>query len=118
MELKYNVMENQDIEPYGKRNFRNEDAYLRAEKRLKELKGFYWHAFWYVAVNIFIIIMIVTNGGSLFHFGTWSTPFFWGIGLGFHAIGVFGKSRLFGKSWEERKIKEFMEREENESRNF
>ncbi len=114
MELKYTIMEKYDIEPYGKKDFRNEEAYLRAEKRLKELKGFYWHAFWYVAVNIFIIIMIVSNGGNIMHYGTWSTPFFWGIGLGFHAIGVFGKNRLFGKSWEERKIKEFMEKEKRE----
>ena len=31
-------------------HFRKEDAYLRAQKRLKELKGFYGHAFWYVVV--------------------------------------------------------------------
>lgn len=111
-------MENYDIEPYGQRNFRNEDAYLRAEKRLKDLKGFYWHAFWYVAVNIFIIVIIVSNGGDFFHFGTWSTPVFWGIGLGVHALGVFGKNLFFGKAWQERKIREFMERENRESRHF
>ena len=39
--------------------YHKESAYLRAQKRLKEIKGFYWHAFWYVVVNIFIITMIV-----------------------------------------------------------
>ncbi len=93
--------------------FKKEDAYLRAQKRLKELKGFYWHAFWYVAVNIFIIVMIAVNSdGNIWHFGTLSTPLFWGIGLGFHAIGVFRKSLFFGKKWEERKIKEFMEKDQ------
>ncbi|TBN03640.1 2TM domain-containing protein [Hyunsoonleella flava] len=111
-------MEKYDIEPYKERNYKNEDAYLRAEKRLKELKGFYWHSFWYVVVNIFIIIMIVSNGGDLLHYGTWSTPFFWGIGLGFHAIGVFGKRFAFNKKWEERKIREYMEREERNQRQF
>lgn len=111
-------MENNKIEPYGNQNFRNEDAYLRAEKRLKELKGFYWHAFWYILVNIFLIIVILSNGGSFWHFGTWSTPFFWGIGLGFHALGVFSKHLVFGKAWEQRKMREFMEREERESRHF
>jgi len=112
MELNYKIMEN-NIEPYTPKSYRNEDAYIRVEKRLKDLKGFYWHAFWYVAVNIFIVVMIVSNGGSIMHIGTWSTPLFWGIGLGFHAIGVFGKNRLFGK-WEERKIKEFMEKEQRQ----
>jgi len=40
-----------------------------------------------------------------------STAFFWGIGLAFHAYGVFGKHLLFSKDWEERKIKEFMEKD-------
>ncbi|MFD2726800.1 2TM domain-containing protein [Hyunsoonleella rubra] len=111
-------MENYDIKPYGEKNYSNEEAYLRAEKRLKELKGFYWHAFWYVAVNIFIVGMIIYNGGSFFHFGTWATPVFWGIGLGFHAIGVFGRRFAFGKKWEERKIREFMEKEEQDRRQF
>lgn len=111
-------MEKYNIEPYKDINYKNEDAYLRAEKRLKELKGFYWHAFWYVAVNIFIIVMIMVNGGDIMHFGTWSTPLFWGIGLGFHAIGVFGKRFAFNKNWEERKIREYMEREKHNDRQF
>lgn len=92
-------------------NFKKEDAYIRAEKRLKELKGFYWHAFWYVAVNVFLIGMIAVNGGDIFHYGTFSTAFFWGIGLGFHALSVFGKNLMFSKNWEERKIKDFMDKD-------
>jgi len=102
---------------YIDQGFRKEDAYLRAQKRLKELKGFYWHAFWYAVVNIFLIILITnTSSLSIWDFGVWSTAFFWGIGLGFHAIGVFGKRFAFSKKWEERKIQEFMEREERERR--
>ncbi len=98
-------------------NYKKEDAYLRAQKRIKELKGFYAHAFWYVIVNIFLIIMIgVKSNWNIFHFGTFATPLFWGIGLGFHAIGVFGKNRLFSKSWEERQIKKFMDQEDKNLR--
>ena len=39
--------------------------------------------------------------------------FYWGIGIAFHAIGVFGKGIIFSKDWEERKIQELIE-EENE----
>lgn len=100
--------------------YHKESAYLRAQKRLKEIKGFYWHAFWYVVVNIFIITMIVLNSeGDIWNFGVFSTPIFWGMGLGFHAIMVFGKSLFFGKSWESRKIQEFMEKEnENDKHRF
>ncbi|WP_248722337.1 2TM domain-containing protein [Seonamhaeicola sp. ML3] len=93
--------------------FRKEDAYLRAQKRIKELKGFYAHAFWYVAVNIFIFVTIGANSNwNVWHFGTFATPIFWGIGLAFHALGVFGKNLFFSKSWEERQIKKFLEEDE------
>tara|TARA_R110001583_G_scaffold102332_1_gene248911 strand:- start:694 stop:1020 length:327 start_codon:yes stop_codon:yes gene_type:complete len=93
-------------------DYKKEDAYLRAQKKLKEIKGFYWHAFWYVVVNAFIIITIVSNSdGNIWNLGTFSTPLFWGIGLGFHALGVFGKNLFFGKAWEERKIKEYMDKD-------
>lgn len=110
-------MKNKDLKSYEE-SFQEENAYLRAEKKVKELKGFYWHAFWYVVVNVFIIGMIVANGGSLMHFGTWSTPLFWGIGLGFHALCIFGKSLFFGKSWEDRKIKEYMEKDRFDKKTF
>jgi hypothetical protein len=33
----------------------------------------------------------------------------WGLGLSFHAFGVFG----YGKSWEERKIQEILNKQTN-----
>jgi hypothetical protein len=94
-------------------NYKKEDAYLRAQKRLKKIKGFYWHAFWYVVINIFLLVMIIPNssGNFFWSLGTFSTPIFWGIGLAFHALSVFGKNLFFGKAWEERKIKEFMDKD-------
>ena len=51
---------------------------------------------------------------AISNFGVYSTPLFWGIGLFFHWFGVFGTKFLgFGKDWEERKIKELMEKEKN-----
>jgi len=107
-----NRLENNNFEQY-----RKEDAYLRAQKRLKELKGFYGHAFWYVAVNLFIIIMVALNSnGSIWNFGTFTTAFFWGIGLAFHALSVFGKNFFFSKSWEDKKIREYLEKEEKDDK--
>jgi hypothetical protein len=91
--------------------FLREEAYLRAQKKVKALVGFYWHFAWYIIVNVFIIILVVSNGGELFSFGTFATAIFWGIGLFFHFLGVFGPDFLFGKNWEKKKIEEFMEKE-------
>ena len=104
-----------ELEPYGsdqrQKDFEREDAYLRAQKKVKSLVGFYWHLASYVFVNIFIIILIVMNGGKFWSFGTFATAFFWGIGLFFHFLGVFGPDFIFGKDWEQRKIKEYMDKD-------
>jgi pilus assembly protein TadC len=95
-------------------NFNKEEAYLRAKKKLDKLKGFYWHLASYIVVNAFLIIMIAINldyDKSIWQFGTFATAIFWGIGLAFHAMGVFGPDLLFGKSWEERKINEYMDKD-------
>ncbi|MBR9915931.1 MAG: 2TM domain-containing protein [Algicola sp.] len=106
-----------DIEPYRdaedshQEKFAREEAYRRAKEKVKKIVGFYWHLASYVIVNIFIITLIVINGGTLWSFATFSTAFFWGIGLLFHFLGVFGPDVFFGKNWEQRKIKEFMDKE-------
>jgi len=100
------------IEPYTNNQFQEEEVYMRAKKRLDKLIGFYWHLAVYVVVNLFLIILIGVNSSEgFFHFGTFSTPIFWGIGLLFHFLGVFGPNFIFGKNWEQRKMKEFMENE-------
>lgn len=92
-------------------DFRKEEAYLRAKKRVDALVGFYWHLAVYIVVNLFLIILIGVNAG-FDGFGPYATATFWGIGLIFHFLGVFGANVFFGKDWEKRKIKEFMEKEE------
>ncbi len=99
------------------RDYSEEERFLRAEKRVKEIKGFYWHLFWYMAVNIFLWTMIIINlnqNESFFQYGHFATAFFWGIGIGFHGLGIFGKNNVFFKEWENRKIKEIMEKDESE----
>jgi len=109
-------MEKYNIEPYNDgddaRDFRNEEAYLRAKKKVDAIVGFYWHLASYVVVNLFLIILIGMNSNAGFSgFGPYATAFFWGIGLVFHFLGVFGTNFLFGKNWEKRKIAEYMEKE-------
>jgi len=52
----------------------------------------------------------IFQGDQFLNLENYSTAFFWGIGLFFHWFGVFGRNFLFTKQWEERKIKEFMDK--------
>ena len=96
--------------------FEQADKMLRAKNKVKELKGFYIHLIVYIIVNVCITALTVmarmSAGESFdtafFSFASFSTPLFWGIGLGFHAAKVFGYNPFFSKEWEKRKIKEFM----------
>ena len=98
-------MENKDTQ------YLQEEKYLRAKKRVKDISGFYWHLFFYLLVNPGLLIFAhnIFDNGQYMNWENYSTAFFWGIGLFFHWFGVFGKNILFSKDWEERKIKEFME---------
>lgn len=92
------------------------DRYERAAKRVKKIKGFYTHALVYVVVNIMIVVINIQNlgdGDTYFHWYNFSTLLFWGIGLLAHALTVFTPTFIFGKDWEERKIKELMDKEKD-----
>lgn len=87
------------------------DEYDMAFKRMKRIKGFYIHLLVYVLVNAFLVFNQCFESESvapLLHFKTYSTLFFWGIGLAAHGFSVFGRDLFFGNDWEEKKIKEFM----------
>ena len=86
-----------------------EESYKRAKKRVGELRGFYEHLIAYVVVNIMLVIInLVTSPDTLWFY--WVT-IFWGIGVIWHAISVFGKRGKLGKNWEDKKIKELMEKD-------
>ena len=101
----------------NKHSYGREEAYIRAKKRVDKIVGFYWHLFSYIIVNAFILYMISKNlnGDKFWSFNVFSTVIFWGIGLFFHFIGVFGSNLLFGKAWEDRKINEILEKEEKQN---
>ena len=108
-------------------DFMQEQNYINAKRRVKEIKGFYIHLIVFVIVNIFlsgIIVYGLMKSGDTFleaitNFGTYSTILFWGIGMFFHWMGVFGfRSLGLGKNWEERKIKEMMNEDDKRLNRF
>jgi hypothetical protein len=84
------------------------ERYERAKKRVRQIKGFYIHATVYVLVNaLLVIINLGVSRGEFWFF--WPLAG-WGIGLAAHGIAVFGLGGLWGPEWEQRKIKEIVEK--------
>ncbi|WP_312089121.1 2TM domain-containing protein [Chryseobacterium sp.] len=83
------------------------DSYERAHKRVKEIKSFYANLISYCIVIPFLVIFnLITSPNHLWFY----LPMLgWGIGIIAHGMTVFA----IGKNWEDRKIKELMEKEKN-----
>ena len=83
--------------------------YKKAQKRLKEIKDFYMNLTAYcVVIPALAIINLLTSPGYLWFLFSLVG---WGVGVVLHAAHVFGPKLIFGKDWEKRKIKEFMQDE-------
>ena len=95
------------MEPVNDKNIQ----YERARKRVKEIKGFYIHALVFVLVNLFLILSTSIKYDSFETF--FQQNQFWGIGLFAHGLSVFLPNFILGKNWEEKKIRELMERNRN-----
>lgn len=89
-------------------NFTEEKRYLKAKKKVKDIKGFYIHLALFV-LNTPLIIAVNLLTSPWFHW-FWFSTLGWGVAIGIHGFVVFGDN-LFGKDWEERKIQELMNKD-------
>ena len=80
--------------------------YQRAKKRVEAIKGFYGNLATYCIV-IPILIYINYNTTS-FPWAVFPT-LGWGFGLLMHGMEAYGYNPIFGKGWERRKIREYMD---------
>lgn len=95
-----------------KNTFIHKERYQLAQKRVKQLKGFYTHFLIYILVNLIIVFINIQNlsdGESYFQWHNFITLSFWGIGLLSHAASVFLPNLIFGKGWEARRMKKYMD---------
>ncbi|WP_223034918.1 2TM domain-containing protein [Hanstruepera marina] len=88
-----------------------EEAYYKAKKRVEEIKGFYGNVISFMVVIPFLIFINYRTSWDFQWF--WFPVLGWGMGIVFHAFGVFG----YGRNWEERKIQEILEKE-NQRKNW
>ena len=102
------------------RDYFEEERFLQAQKRIKNIKGFYTHLLIYLIVSVIWMLILVNLNevSNSMQYGFWgkgyglfSTAIFGGIGLIIHWFVVFGKEFIFSKKWEERKLNEFIEKD-------
>ncbi|MBZ4033299.1 2TM domain-containing protein [Flavobacterium sp. 17A] len=99
--------------------YSNDESYNAAYKKVKKIKGFYSHLKVFIIVNLIIIVSSLTrdnlHGGidfsGLSQWHTYSTAFFWGIGLVAHGLSVFGSDLFFSSDWEQKKIQKYMDKD-------
>ncbi|MCB0451516.1 MAG: 2TM domain-containing protein [Aequorivita sp.] len=90
--------------------FISEKRYKLAKKRVEKLKVFYIHfGIYCICVPVFIYLNFLSRAGF-----PWALfPIVgWGIGVTSHASETFNYNPFFGKDWEERKIRELMDKDE------
>lgn len=91
--------------------------YKEAERQVKRIKQFYVSLFIYITVNIFILALNYRDlkpGETFWHLKYFSLPLFWGIAVAIQGLRAFIQNFMLGTHWEEKKIREFMEREKQE----
>ncbi|MCK8479524.1 histidine kinase [Psychroserpens algicola] len=96
------------IEPKSK----FDDRYVRARKRVEDMKEFYYSLISYCLVIPFLFFIWYRYTPNTIQW-FWFPMFGWGMGLAFHAYKVYVNDGVLGKNWEQRKIEKFMREEED-----
>ncbi len=82
--------------------------YEKAMKKVEMIKWFYVDLGLYVVINLGLFLLnILTTPDDLWFYWVMLA---WGIGLAAHAVVVYGFSSVLGDEWEERKIRELMDK--------
>jgi hypothetical protein len=89
-----------------------ERLYKEARKRVRRKKSYYSAIISYFAVGTFLTFLnwYTQRDEETIHWWVIWVWFGWGIGMFFYTISFFKTGVLFGQDWEERKIKEEMEK--------
>ncbi|WP_294821629.1 2TM domain-containing protein [uncultured Flavobacterium sp.] len=99
-------------------SFEDQQRLEKAQKRVEDIKGFYKHLAAYILVNVLLLVMHALNlepGEKFWSWGSFITPLSWGIGLLAHWVSIYNRHVFFSRDWEERKIREYMEKEKSRS---
>ncbi len=96
-------------EPVNQESYLWEKRYQKAKERVEDLKGFY--------VNLASYVLVI----PILWYLNWRTTSFpwaifptlgWGFGVLTHGMEAYGYNPLWGKRWEQKKIKKLMDKED------
>ncbi|APZ47080.1 histidine kinase [Polaribacter reichenbachii] len=87
------------------------NKYVKAVERVEKLKEFYQNLASYCIVIPFLIFINLRFSPGFHWF--WFPIFGWGMGLAFHFLEVNNYNIFLGRNWEDKKIKELMDKENN-----
>ena len=96
-------------------NYIEDKRYARAKERVKKLKDFYSHLYSYVIV---IPILIFINYRTTDFPWAIFPALGWGFGLTAHWFEANGKTPFLGKAWEQKKLQELLDEEQQEQQYF
>ncbi|MBK7408241.1 MAG: 2TM domain-containing protein [Saprospirales bacterium] len=90
-------------------NTPEEKYYLLAKKRVQQKKRFFNHLKSFVIVNVVMSFVVALDGNP---FDFLPATLFWGMGLAFHYIKVFGipGTNILTPEWEDQEIEKEMDR--------
>ena len=91
------------------KNLEQQQRYERARERVGLIKGFYSNLISYLIV---MSVLLWVNLRTTDFLWVLFPAVAWGFGLLMHGMEAFGYHPLLGRDWENRKIRELMEREE------
>ena len=106
------LTKNASSTPVTQESYISGKKYDRAKKHVEELKGFYIHfTIYLIMFPVFIFLNIKSEAGF-----PWAAfPIIgWGAGVSGHAMEVFNYNPFLGKNWEEKKIRELMDKDNKE----
>jgi hypothetical protein len=89
--------------------YKEDIAYKMAKDKIKEIKGFYINLMCYVIVIPVLIYINFTYSPEIQWF--WFSAVGWGSGVLLHGMFAFGYIPFLGKDWENRKLKELMDKD-------
>ena len=90
-----------------------DDRYIRARKRVEEMKEFYYSLISYCIVIPFLIFIWFRYTPHTIQW-FWFPMLGWGMGLAFQAYKIYVNDGVLGNGWEKRKIEKFMREEEKQ----
>ena len=103
------------------KEFTKEQQYVLARKRVEKISKFYKHIASYIVVNIFLTAIFIVGDmndedtfiEAITDYHNYKIWLYWGIGIAFQALNTFGLNLFMSKDWENKKIKKYMDDQNN-----